>query len=208
MALAGFAVLGARRGLIRTLAGLVIVACALAGASMAASAFSGPIADLAAPLIEARIESRVDEALEARPAPAENPAEDSPEDLLALLGLDRAAREDLAEDARDAVRETGVTALEAVAESLARSAIYGAVYVLAFLALTALLHVLAKAMDLLARLPVLHGLNALGGGALGLVEAVVLILLAVWVLRRMGAALEADPWAEARLFQMFAGAAR
>ena len=61
--LVGFTVIGARRGLLQTLAGLVIVVVALVGAGMIATTFSGPAAKLAAPLIEKQIEKKIDAAM-------------------------------------------------------------------------------------------------------------------------------------------------
>ena len=53
--LAGFAILGAWKGLLRTLAGLLVLALSLAGAGIIASALSAPAAKLIAPVIEKRI---------------------------------------------------------------------------------------------------------------------------------------------------------
>ena len=50
--LLAFAIWGARQGLVRALAGLVMVIVALVGAGMIAATFSGPAARLAAPVIQ------------------------------------------------------------------------------------------------------------------------------------------------------------
>jgi uncharacterized membrane protein required for colicin V production len=81
--------------------------------------------------------------------------------------------------------------------------IYGFLYILSFIALLILLHVLVRAMDLMCKLPGLHGLNAVGGGALGLVEGVLVLFLAVWALRRLGVSFDADPWAQAQVLRIF-----
>ena len=46
--LVGFTIFGVKRGLLQTLAGLVIAVVALVGAGMIAATFSGPLARLAA----------------------------------------------------------------------------------------------------------------------------------------------------------------
>ena len=168
--LAGFTIYGIRRGLLQALAGLVIVIVALVGAGMIAATFSAPAAKLAAPLIEKRIEQKVDTALAEQKREVTMPEDDVDfqlEDLLDLLGLDTDVRKPLAEKAEETVRETGASLITAVVESIAQSVIYGVLYILSFLALLALLHVLFKAMGLLVKLPGLRGLNALGGGLLG-----------------------------------------
>ena len=179
--LVGFTIFGVKRGLLQTLAGLVIAVVALVGAGMIAATFSGPLARLAAPLIEHRIEQKVDAAIEKQTAQmpeAETELEIEP--LLALLGLDKDVRGSLVKKTEETVRDTGVSVATAVVTSIAQSMIYGVLYILSFLALLVLLHVLFKAMDLLVRLPGLRGLNALGGGLLGLIEGALLLFLAVF----------------------------
>ena len=61
--LVGFTVCGARRGLLRTLAGLVMVVVALVGAGMLAATFSGPVTKLVSPIIQEHISDRVEEAM-------------------------------------------------------------------------------------------------------------------------------------------------
>lgn len=206
--LVGAAACGAKRGLLRALAGLLIVVAALVGAGMIAATFSGPAAKLAAPLISERIARQVDEAMAVQADSARMPEADAEggfqiEDLLALLGLDEDVRDSLAESARETVRDTGVSVATAVVESIARSMIYGVLYILSFLALMILLHILVRAMDLLMKLPGLHGMNALGGGALGLIEGALLLFLAVWAARRLGVSFETEPWTEAHILRIF-----
>ena len=203
--LVGFTVIGARRGLLQTLAGLVIVVVALVGAGMIATTFSGPAAKLAAPLIEKQIEKKIDAAMaESGPAESTSGAEDSQlEELFSLLGLDAAVRDSMAEKAKDTVRDTGVSVAAAVVTSIAQSMIYGVLDILSFVALSVLLHVLFKAMGLLTKLPGIHGLNALGGGLLGLIEGALLLFLAVWVARRLGVSFEAQPFADAHILAVF-----
>ena len=201
--LVGFTVIGARRGLLQTLTGLVIVVVALVGAGMIATTFSGPAAKLAAPLIEKRIEKKIDVAM-AESAPSSPAAEDSQlEEILSLLGLDTVVRDSMAEKAKDTVRDTGVSVAAAVVTSIAQSMIYGVLYILSFVALSVLLHVLFKAMGLLVKLPGLRGLNALGGGLLGLIEGALLLFLIVWAARRLGVSFETETLAEAHILRIF-----
>lgn len=206
LVLAGFAIWGVRSGLLQALAGLVIVVVALVGAGMIAATFSAPAARLAAPFIEKQIEKKVDAALGEQMRELQLPEEDSDrqlEELLSLLGLDAELRDSLAEQAKDTVRETGVSAAAAVVTGVAQSMIYGMLYFLSFAALIILLHVLLGAMGLLAKLPGLRGLNALGGGLLGLIEGALLLFLAVWIARRLGVSFEAEPFAGAHILAVF-----
>ena len=67
-----------------------------------------------------------------------------------------------------------------------------------------LLHVLATAMDLLAKLPGLSSVNALGGAALGLVKGALVLFLAVWAARHLGVSFETKDVAQTYILQFFA----
>ena len=82
-----FVIRGARQGLIRALAGLVMVVVALVGAGMIAATFAGPAARLAAPVIQKQITERVEQAAAAHRPEAPNEEESGIEELLSLLGL-------------------------------------------------------------------------------------------------------------------------
>ena len=193
--LAGFAVLGAWKGLLRTLAGLLVLVLSLAGAGFIASALAGPAAEIVAPAIEKRLESRLDEAVRER--------EDPPplEELLELLGVDETRRSALADRAEKTVRDTGASLAAAVVESAARSVLYGVLYMISFVLLSVALHLLVRMLDAVLRLPGLHGLNAVGGGVAGILEGALLLFLAVWVLRLLGISL--DGAEDAKLFRFF-----
>lgn len=200
-----FLILGARAGLIRSLAGLVIVVVALVGAGMIAATFADPAAKLAAPMIEKAVTQKVEKAITAETGMLDTERAD-PEigELLSMLGLDEEVKENITNRAEQTIRDTGASVISAVVESLCRSVIYGLLYILSFLGLWLLLHVLAKAMDLLARLPGLSTLNALGGAALGLVKGVLVLFLAIWAARRLGVSFETEEVAQTYILQFFA----
>ena len=203
--LLAFAIWGARQGLVRALAGLVMVIVALVGAGMIAATFSGPAARLAAPVIQKHITSRVEEAMAVQTdsTPEEVGEEPRVEDLLVLLGLDEDVRGSLAEQAEEQIRDAGASIVSAVVESMVGSVAYGVLFILSFLALLLMLHVLVGAMDLVMKLPLLHGLNTLGGGALGLIEGTLVLFLAVWAARRLGISFETEALAEAHILRIF-----
>lgn len=199
--LAGFAILGAWKGLLRTLAGLLVLALSLAGAGIIASALSAPAAKLIVPVIEKRLESRLDEALQQR-YPGEQPEDQlSVTDMLGLLGIDETQWDALVFRAQDAVRDTGVHLMTAVIGSVAQSMLYGVLYMLSFVLLSIALHLLVRMLDAVLKLPGLHGLNAVGGGLVGLAEGALLLFLAVWVLRLAGVSFDGQE--DCRIFRFF-----
>lgn len=194
--LLGFTVSGAKRGLFRALAGLVMILLALAGARMAAEKLTVPTVELMRPVLEHRIETKLDAALgvpeESGQMPEESTEADGLDarDLLALLGVEGGKLDDLTAKVQESVRDTGVSLLTAVAESLAEPVLYSVIFLLAFLLLVVGLNLLAKLLDLAMKLPVLHGANALGGGVVGFLEGAVVLLLLTLLLLRLDVPLE------------------
>lgn len=202
--LAVAALYGAHKGLLRSLAGLVILIVALVGAGIIAGTFSGPAAKLITPMISSRIEEKVADALaEQTGTRAEDDSGLSVEELLSLLGLDEDVRQSLADQAEEKVRDTGAAITEAVVESLAHSMIYGVLYILSFVGLTLLLRVLVGAMGLVLKLPGLHLLNAIGGGLLGLAQGALLLFLLIWAARHLGVSFETEALSSAHILQIF-----
>ena len=206
--LIGLALYGAHRGLFRALAELAVVVVALVGAAMIAHALAAPAAGLVTPLIRGGLESRVDAAMEQQTQEVQMPEEDLDgsfqiEDLLSLMGLDEDVREDLAGKAEEKVRDTGVSIVMAVVESLAESILYGVIFLISFVGLTVLLKLLIRAVDLVLQLPGLHALNTWGGALVGLVEGALLLFLVVWLLRRFGVSFETDLVADTHILKFF-----
>ncbi|MCI7712088.1 MAG: CvpA family protein [Clostridiales bacterium] len=208
--LLGFAVYGGKRGLFRALSGLLAVVVALVGAGIIAATFTTPVTKVVTPLIAGHIEEKVENAMAVQSAASgvQMPEADTEDpsaiqDLLAILGLDDEVRSRLAEEVQEKVRDTGASIAAAVVESMARSFIYGTLYILSFAVLLLLMKVLIGAMDLVLKLPLLRGLNTLGGAAVGLVEGALLLFLAVWVLRRLGVSFESEALAEAHILRIF-----
>ena len=203
---------GAKRGLLESLAGLIIVVMALVGAGIAAGTFTDPVAGFVTPLVEERVAERVEAALEEQAGAfaGEWSLEEVPDleelpiaEVLALMGLDETVRASLAERAQNMIRDTGATVVSAVVESLVRSFVYGVLFLLAFLAILLLLKVLVGAMGLVLKLPGLRLLNALGGAVIGLAEGALLLFLAVWLCRKLGVSFETEALAEAHILRIF-----
>lgn len=189
--LAFFTIWGIRRGLFRSLAGLVIVIVSLVGAGMIASTFTAPVTKLVSPLVERCVEYRVENLTTPQSPQVEMPeaeveSELSLDQILERLGLGKDFTQSLAREAGQRIQETGVSIATAVVQSLAQSVIHAVLYILSFLLLSLLLHILVGAMDLVLKLPGLHLLNTLGGAAFGLLEGAVLLFLALCLAQKLG----------------------
>ena len=203
-------VFGAKRGLFRSFMALAAILIALIGASLLTDLLTEPVTELLMPRAEKGVEEWFrswDENAEGEiPQPSEqSPAAEgegssvltepvsvgeeegeyaSPLAVTGLLkqllhfDLDGRVRESLRSAARDA-------ALAAV-RTLLGSVVRTFVFVLCFLVLSVLLHLVTAGIDKVLDLPVLNALNTIGGGALGLIESTLLLFLVCDVAPRFG----------------------
>lgn len=229
--LLGFLTVGARRGLFESLAGLVIVIAALVCAGIVSSTLTPPAAKYLQPWIEARVEARVDAALsgtgsgstsgessasvqmpESNGSVSAEGSEESTDSLqekletqqiLKLLGLDDDPLQSLTDSVQEKVRDTGVSTVTAVAESMAESVIHMLLFVLSFALILLVLKLLIHAINLVLKLPGLHLMNLLGGAAIGLLEGGLCLFLTIWVLRRFGVSFETQNISKTVLLHFF-----
>ena len=186
-------VIGAWKGLVKSLAGVVIVVAAFIGASFVANALAEPVADWLGPVIEEKILDKLT---------AEDTAD--AESMLAAFHFRGENLQQMVDEVLDKVKETGMDLLSAVTDSVAQSVAYAAVYLAAFLILLLVLWLLMKPVYLLVKLPVLRTANALGGGALGLVWGALLVFLVVWLMQRFDWYLTPDMVESSTLLRFFA----
>ena len=171
--LIAFAVIGAYKGLIRSLMALVSVVLALAGAALLTAMFVEPVTELVYPRVQEKVITRF-----AQDIPADALAQEGgdlnaggllPADLADALGgaLDTLERFGVSEKTLDGVAEgvaQGVaSAAEQAAYLLVKTVVQAALFLVFFLLVMLLLKLLTRALDGLCSLPVLRQLNALGG---------------------------------------------
>lgn len=207
--LAVFALLGARKGLIRSLMALVSVVVALIGATLLTAMFVEPVTDLVYPKVEERVLEQFE-----RDIPSDAlAAEDGDLSAGGLLpdelseALDTLKRFGVSDDAIDgvtkSVTDSAVSAAERAAYLLVKTIVQAALFLAFFLALMLLLRLLTHGLDRLFSLPVLAQLNGLGGAALSLIEGALLIFLIVFLAPRLGVTWFADHAAGTHLLAWF-----
>ncbi|MCI6678997.1 MAG: CvpA family protein, partial [Oscillibacter sp.] len=101
-----------------------------------------------------------------------------------MFGFSGDTLDEMVRSVTDKAQEVGQTLLSAVVSTVLRSVAYAVVYLVSFLLLLLLLRLLLAPLHLFTKLPVVHGVNAILGGALGLVKGALLLFFAVWLLRR------------------------
>ena len=204
-----FALLGARKGLIRSLMALVSVVVALIGATLLTAMFVEPVTDLVYPKVEERVLEQFE-----RDIPSDAlAAEDGDLSAGGLLpdelseALDTLKRFGVSDDAIDgvtkSVTDSAASAAERAAYLLVKTIVQAALFLAFFLALMLLLRLLTHGLDRLFSLPVLAQLNSLGGAALSLVEGALLLFLVIYLAPRLGVTWFADHAAGTHLLAWF-----
>ena len=173
-------VLGVRQGFLQSLARVAIVIVALLGAAWLAEHLADPAAKWLEPMLTEKIQQQRD----GQAAAADDPSL-AAAGLLETFGFSGDALDKLVESATEKAQEVGQTLLSAVVSTVLRSVAYAVVYLVSFLLLLLLLRLLLAPLHLFTKLPVVHGINAVMGGALGLVKGALLLFFAVWLLRRL-----------------------
>ena len=173
-----FLVLGAARGLFRTLAGFLSVILAIVGAAWLAATFSPVVSAYLYPFAEGKLTAYLG---------VEGGGEALAE-FLASFGAEEALVNALFAGAGDAADALLRTALESVLQVV----VQGVLLLLAFLVLLLLLKTLSHLVGLIFRLPLLRSLDTLGGALLGLAEGAALLFLAVYAARSLGSSFFTD----------------
>ncbi len=169
-------VLGARNGLLQSLAGVIVTVVAFLGAVWLANRFAEPVAQWLRPILEQRLAEKI----QSKPVSTASAG-----DMLALFGFSGRTLLDLAETVTEQALQTGRSLLNEVVDSVIHSIAYAAICVLSFLVLLLVLRLLIKPLELATKLPGLRTLNGVGGAALGFIEALLLVYLAVWALQKL-----------------------
>ncbi len=205
-----FACIGARRGLILSLCGLLAFVVAFLGASFAARTLSPVVADALEPRFAAAIEEQLNESIRQQ-AEAGEAAVLSPDDV-PLEGVLDALREmgfyETLINTVDRAVESGMTAVAAsaaaaVAAAIAQSAAYLILFLLGFFLILLAWRLLSRALDLVARLPGLHFLNKTGGALFGLVQGCIILFVAAWLLQFFGQVLPRELVEQTVLLKFF-----
>ena len=166
-------VMGWRQGFVQALTRILVVVAALLLAGWIAGKLAEPAARWLEPVLTEKLEQRLT---------AQGNTSDAGE-MLAAFGFEGDTLSKLVDSAVQKAQQAGETLLSAVVSTALRSAAYAVVYVVSFLLVV--LRLALSPLHLFTKLPVVHGANALLGGALGLVKGALLVFLAVWVLQKL-----------------------
>ena len=176
--LAIFALIGARKGLIMTICGLVAAVLALTGARMAADQLSPALAYAIEPTIRDAVYSDMQDKI-SQPAEETQEFQWKEEDgglLEQIVGSDfyQYFMDAVENNIHEQVQQATETAADVVAASLARTVAWLMIYLVAFALILFLGHLLGKGLDLVAQLPGLRMMNRSLGGLCGFLQGAVI----------------------------------
>ena len=155
-------VLGAKKGFIKCIAGLLILIIAIVGARWLSAIVTDPITAFIYPRVEESIESKINKQII---------------DPSGISIVDKAVEE---------ASGTATQMLKVTAEAFVRSVVHAAAFLVCFLILTLLLRLLIDVIDKVFDLPLLKSVNGILGGAFALMEVVVLLFLVPYLAKHMG----------------------
>ena len=192
-----YAVLGWKRGLIRSLAELAVMIVALLLANQIANAVTPGIVDnYLRPAAHSAIEDRVDAlALETGDQALTHETLEGVLDGIPFVGdsikgllADRvfSAQDHLLEEGRSLLLNTALEMADTVLDSVVYDLVRSLLCALCFAVLSFLLRLVVKMLNLTFSLPGLKQINELGGLLLGVGKGLLLVCLGVWVLRLTG----------------------
>lgn len=181
---------GRNKGFILSLCGLMAVFVAIIGAKFCTDLFAPVVTDTITPRLSAVIEEQINinlgDKLDSFLLPGGELPENAITDILKQLGIyDQFAstiKNALTVESAQTVADVSVALAREVAEIVSSVL----VFVVSFLLLSVAWFILSHALNLAAKLPLIHGLNNLLGGAFGLLQGVILLFLAAWAIRVMG----------------------
>ena len=177
---------GARRGFVMTVSGLVSVVLAYLGAGILARMFGPRAAELLEPYL---MNIQLPEVLDAQSL-----------NRFSFAGVD-VGKIDLVQEA---LGGTFTHVAETIVTGLARTLGYVLVAIVSFVVLCILFHLLVRAMDLVARLPVLKFLNGVLGLAAGILTGGVILIAAAWILGFFDAYITPEAVSSTYLYKYFA----
>lgn len=180
--------IGAKRGLFKSLMGLVVVIAAILGAAIIAGKFTEPVTEFVLPRVEEKVSSwlGVPENLTMQDFAAGSTSSDSSVNPIMSGWFEKLERWEGGDRFFGHIGESAANAAQTAVRSLVESAVHAVLLLLSFVLLLILLKLLTRLMDHVFDLPGLHALNTVGGGIFGLLEAVVLIDLVLWLTPKLG----------------------
>ena len=206
--------IGAKRGLFKSLMGLLVVVLALIGSVMLADMLTEPITDFVAPKVEDAVVSQFSDALDRSMDSDGTDAQTGVSEMLERYGVSGDILKPLWDSAASSVFGAISAAKENTADvfrgsisasirTLVSGAVHAVLVLVLYVVLLVVLKLLTRLLDHVFDLPVLSTANGLGGAAFGLLEAALLLYVAAYAAARLGVTFVTEHADDAYLLPIF-----
>lgn len=186
--LVGF-IIGAKKGLLCSLLGVVIFVAAFAGASWGSNVLTDPVTEWAQPKVEQRIMEKMASAMGATVEQSDLSGLNL--NGLNLNGIDAGTLQSLGlgdqiKELLNNARASGQTMLFGALHSIIRQMVHAALFLVIFLVLLLVLWLVTRPLRLATYVSVFKTVDTIGGGILGLAGGVILAFVVAWAARKLG----------------------
>lgn len=191
--------IGAKRGLFKSLMSLVVIIAALIGASMLSNMFTEPVTDFVMPKVEQKVDSWLafpkvssSEFLSGLTSSDANAADKSSGimEKLEQFGAGSAFLDSVqkaTDKATDAVEDAVTDAATAAARAVVKTIVHAVLFVIFYLVLVVALKLVTKLLDAaLDKIPVVNKVNSIGGAVIGFAECVLILFMVCYLAPRLG----------------------
>lgn len=172
-----YVIAGFRKGFIATIASALGSIVALVGALIAASKLKAPVGSFLAPHLTESVNEHIPE-LNTYSGSA-NDLWDSISGYLQGILTAHGISLDVLESSED---PAGIL-LNAISQAVGESMAYIVIFLIAFIVLRTLIHMIVSLLDVVASLPVISSCNALLGGVVGLITGLLLCTIVLWAIK-------------------------
>lgn len=196
-------IIGAKKGLLCSMLGVIIFVAAFVGASWCSNQLTEPVTNWVQP----KVEQRIVEKMGFQPAPEATSMGgldlsalglgDLPLDKLDLNGLGGRLK-----DLLTGAKATGETMLSGAIRQIVTQVVHAALFLVAFLALLLVLWLITRPLKLATYVSAFKMVDTVGGGFLGLIGGIIAAFVAAWVARKLGL-ISADAVAQTHIVRRF-----
>ena len=181
---------GIRKGFVLSLAKIAVLVLSFLGATVLSNVLAPQVSEYLSPIVESNVETYlsdifVDGSIQPTTSHDLDLFLEENNGLASILQLLNISPDELISMSASA-EAIGHSIVATLTQNITQSIVHLLLWLVCFFVLMLTLTLIAKALDLMASLPVLHTLNTLGGGAIGLLQGVILVYIALMIIPFFG----------------------
>ncbi len=187
---------GYRKGLILTVAGLLILVIAVWGGAKVADRFADSVVEKVNPILNWVSDEATEQAIREHGRDGntknEKTIKEIAVDAFASLGVVDQETDTLAERVITTMKTTGLSLRESIANTFIRTVCWVILFIFGFAIVTLLLTLLAHFISMLFNLPGLKLVDTVGGMVSGLIYGLIILFAIGWIMRFLGILIPKD----------------